>query len=77
MWTATAIDSSPLVLKSSSLYHYSLQRLTTVAQEERSLVYWIGVYSGLSVAVCIVGVAKYGKFLDFIGEDDNTNWNKL
>ncbi|KAH8146106.1 uncharacterized protein LAJ45_09796 [Morchella importuna] len=58
MWTAEGVQAS-VALSPQSLIHTSLQRLMTVVQEERSLFYWIGVYSGLSVAVCIIGVAKY------------------
>lgn len=60
MWTAEGVQAS-VVLSPQSLIHTSLQRLMTVVREERSLFYWIGVYSCLSVAVCIIGVAKYGK----------------
>lgn len=58
MWTSESAQAS-VVLKSQYFIHASLQRLMTVVREEHSLFYWIGVYSGLSVAVCIVGVAKY------------------
>ena len=45
-----------------SLVQYSLQQLSNVVSENHSLVFWIGIYTAMSLVACVLGTARYCKF---------------
>ncbi|KAI5803779.1 hypothetical protein EDC01DRAFT_775254 [Geopyxis carbonaria] len=55
LWTADHEDTSHL----HPLAQYSLQRLITVAAENRPVVYWVGIYVAVSLVACLTGTARY------------------
>jgi ABC-type multidrug transport system fused ATPase/permease subunit len=42
-----------------SLVQYSLQQLSMVASENHSVVYWIGIYTVVSLITCLIGSGRY------------------
>lgn len=61
IWTSESANSEAGA-HAFSLAQYTIQKVYTVATatENHSLVYWIGVYTGISFIACFVGTARYG-----------------
>ncbi|KAF8541671.1 P-loop containing nucleoside triphosphate hydrolase protein [Trichophaea hybrida] len=43
-----------------NLIQYPLQQLSTAVSESHSLVYWIGIYTSISIFSCLLGTFRYG-----------------
>ncbi|KAF8242865.1 P-loop containing nucleoside triphosphate hydrolase protein [Wilcoxina mikolae CBS 423.85] len=59
IWTSDA-QTDAAGYRIHSLIQYSLQQLATAVSESHSLVYWIGIYTAISIFSCLLGTFRYG-----------------